>query len=140
MDIFVHPAWKKGLTDYWTSFDLVEYDYKRMKEVGGCYFNVEPEALAGAVYIDGMKITYVQTVFSWGIIQHVDQTSSDLSLLIPIRTDGYKFAYFLDGKQIVVEDVDEHILFEGKSLHSLAPTRKIETPFICMVVDFNYEN
>ena len=65
-------------------------------------------------------------IYSWGITQHTDNLSDDITIIIPIHYDGYRLANSKYTKEL--DGMPEMI--DTKKMHSLAPYKKVSKPFI----------
>ena len=122
----------KIINDEWKNFvPEKEYDKEELRERGVIVY---PVHFNFDIDIEGMVKDEAMIVVSWGITHHKD--FSEYSVLFPISTKGYTFA-FQDNEEVerTESDIKSPVIFKAAEYHSAAPYRRVSKPFVALVVD-----
>lgn len=132
MEIIYNKEQLKTIVGRWKNFTPTStYDKRELFERGVVIYPVGDDF---DIEIEGMAKDGAMIVVSWGITHHKD--FSEYSVLFPISTKGYVFA-FQDNEEVerTESDIKSHVIFEAAEYHSVAPYRRVSKPFIALVVD-----
>ena len=132
MEIIYNKNQLKTIVDRWKNFTPTSaHDECELFERGVVIYPVDDDF---DIEIEGMVKDEAMIVVSWGITHHKD--FSEYSVLFPISTKGYMFA-FQDNEEVerTESDVKSPVIFKAAEYHSAAPYRRVSKPFVALVVD-----
>lgn len=132
MEIIYNKEQLKVIVDSWKNFTPISAnDERELFERGVVTYPVGDDF---DIEIEGMMKDEAMIVVSWGITHHKD--FSEYSVLFPISTKGYTFA-FQDNEEVerTESDIKSPVIFKAAEYHSAAPYRRVSKPFIALVVD-----
>lgn len=132
MEIIYNKEQFKIIVEDWRNFVPTSWhDERELLERGVVIYPVDDDF---DIEVEGMVKDEAMIVVSWGITHHKD--FSEYSVLFPISTKGYTFA-FQDNEEVerTESDIKSPVIFKAAEYHSASPYRRVSKPFIALVVD-----